>query len=930
MGTTRTKPATTRAAGPVSTNGDSAKVQDALYRIADMASAASDMGEFYAAMHRIVGELMYADNFYIALYDEDDQTLNYPYYVDQVDEDLPDPEAWEPMGTGQARGMTAYVLRTGTPQLVTNERFHQLLDEGEIEHVGVDGEDWLGVPLRAEGKTIGVVVVQTYERGQHYSQQDKELFTYVGQHIASALSRARAIADTRRLLVETNQRAAELAVINSVQGGLAAQVDMQRMYELVGDKIQEIFDAQVVDIGILDAEAGKIRFPYAIERGVRFPDEPIPVMGIREHVLQTLEPVVINERNLERAAEFGQAAAIQGEVPKASLFAPLVVGSEATGVISLQNLDREYAFSESDVRLLTTLAASLSVALENARLIHETRQRAAELETVNSIGQALAAQLDLEALIDLVGERTRQAFNADIVYVALLDAARGMIDFPYYYEAGSRKPPDSMKYGEGWTSQILQSCEPLLINSEELRESFQEIALGTPTKSYLGVPILIAGAAIGVIAVQSITEDGRFGADDARLLATIAASVGAAIQNARLYRETRLRASEMSALVEVSRQISATLEADAVLHQIAERARELLDANTSAVYLAEPDGRFLARVVLGDSAEEIKAIAIVAGEGIIGDFARSAEAGFVNDVNADPRAIQIEGTAEEETERLMIAQLRHGEGVSGMTAVWRSGVSQPFVHENLDFLVGLSQQAAVAIANARLYADAQAARAEADRHRGELARFLPSTVAALMAEPGESPLLAAHRREITVIFCDLRGFTTFTQEAEPEEALEMLAAYQRLVGQLVLESGGTLEHYAGDGIMAFLNDPEPVANHPLVGVSMALEMQRGFVGLAEKWQRRGFELGLGIGLSTGYATVGRVGFEGYYLYAAIGSVANLAARLCAVAQPGQVVISGRTHSLVEGSVEAEPLGSVELKGFSRPVEAFAVAGLKPA
>ena len=743
-------------------------VQDVLYRIADMASGASDMAEFYAAMHRIVGELMYADNFYIALYDEERGLLNYPYYVDQLDDDLPDPHVWDPMGTGEARGLTAYVLRTGKPELITNDRFKGMVAAGEVDSIGVPGEDWMGVPLRADGKTIGVVVVQTYEPGQHYSEQDKDLLTFVGQHIASALTRARAIAETRRLLVESNQRAAELAIISSVQAGLAQRLESQAMYDLVGDEIQKIFDAQVVDIGVVDEAARLIRFPYTIERGVRFPDEPIEIIGFRKRVLQTREPLLINERALELAAQSGQPAVLQGEVPKSALFAPLVVGSEARGVISLQNIDREHAFSESDVKLLTTLASSLSVALENVRLVDEMRQRLAELGTINSVGQALAAQLDLTALIELVGDKMRETFNADIVYVAMLDAGRGIIEFPYHNEDGNREPQSPLRVGEGLTSRILETRDVLLLNSDVQRPAFGPV-IGTPARSFLGVPILVGDEAIGAIAVQSTREEGRFDEADARLLATIAAGVGVAIQNAKLYEETR-----------------------------------------------------------------------------------------------------------------------------------------------------------------HLYAEAQDARAEAERHRLELARFLPSTVAELMASPGGSPLLGAHRREITAIFCDLRGFTDFTQTAEPEEVFELLAAYQREIGGLVLEKGGTLEHYAGDGIFGFLNDPNPVADHPLVGVSMALEMQRRFATLAEDWGRRGFELGLGIGISTGYATVGRVGFEGYYLYAAIGSVANLAARLCAVATPGQIVISGRTYAMVDSAVEAQQLGSFELKGFNRPVEAFSVTGPKSA
>ena len=514
-------------------------VQDVLYRITEMASAARDMSEFYAAIHKIVGELMFANNFYIALYDSDHQTLNYPYYADEVDFDIPDPNAWEPMGTGQARGLTAYVLRTGRPQLVTHQRYQQLIEERDIEQVGVDGEDWLGVPLLVEGASIGVVVVQTYEPGQHYSQDDVELLTFVGQHIASALSRARAIAETKRLLVETKKRAAELTLINGVQAGLAARLDSQQMYDFVGDNLQQFFDAQVVDIGIVDPDAGVIRFPYTIERGVRFPDEPIPVMGIRKQVLETAQPIVINERFAEVASELGQPAAIQGEAPKSSIFAPVIVGGDAVGVISLQNIDRENAFSAADATLLSTLAASLSLSLDNVRLLDDQRQRLAELGTVNSVGQAISAQLDPDALIQLVGEKVRDTFAADLVYVALHDVAQGKIHFPYYFENGPGATPESILYGEGWTSRILMTRQPLLINTVEERQTVGTEALGTQSRSYLGVPILVGDEAVGIIAVENTREEGRFTPLDERLLATIAAGVGAAIQNSRLFGETR-------------------------------------------------------------------------------------------------------------------------------------------------------------------------------------------------------------------------------------------------------------------------------------------------------------------------------------------------------------------------------------------------------
>lgn len=533
---------------------DSAKLQDALYRIADMASAANDLREFYRAMHEIVAELTYAENLFICLYEEEGRLLNFAYYSDSVDLDVPDPDVWEPMGTGGARGVTAYVLRTGKTQWLPRPAQDALIKSGEIILVGEAGNDWVGVPLKVDGKTIGAMVVQTYEEGQNYTADDIDLLNFVGQHVASALSRARAIAETKRLLGETRQRAAELTLINGVQAGLAAGLDPQPMYDLVGDKLQEFFDAQVVDIGIVDQEVGVIRFPYTIERGVRFPDEPIQIKGMRKHVLETRQPLVLNDHAAERAIEFGQPPALQGEAPKSSVFAPVIVQGEATGVISLQNLDHENAFSESDVKLLSTLAASLSVALENVRLVDEQRQRLAELGTVNSVGQAISAQLDPDALIQLVGEKVRETFHADIAYVALHDAERGAIDFPYYSENGAQQPQESIEYGQGWTSRVLITREPLLINSEQEGETIEIRALGTPARSYVGVPIVIGEEAIGVVAVESTRDEGRFGESDARLLSTIAAGVGAAIQNARLFGETRrLYASAREYLEEVDK-----------------------------------------------------------------------------------------------------------------------------------------------------------------------------------------------------------------------------------------------------------------------------------------------------------------------------------------------------------------------------------------
>jgi class 3 adenylate cyclase len=245
----------------------------------------------------------------------------------------------------------------------------------------------------------------------------------------------------------------------------------------------------------------------------------------------------------------------------------------------------------------------------------------------------------------------------------------------------------------------------------------------------------------------------------------------------------------------------------------------------------------------------------------------------------------------------------------------------PFADEHIELARTFADQAAIAIANARLI-DA------VERQRTELSRFLSPQVAELVSSEEGEKLLAGHRAYITALFCDLRGFTAFAETAAPEELFEVLRQYHTMVGGLIPAHEGTLEHFAGDGLMVFFNDPLPVEEHELRAIRMALAAQERFAELAAAWRKRGTELGLGIGIGAGYATLGRIGFEGRYDYGALGPVTNLASRLSTKAGPGQTLISQPVYAAVEEAVEAEPAGELELKGFGRPVTAYEVRGLR--
>ena len=213
---------------------------------------------------------------------------------------------------------------------------------------------------------------------------------------------------------------------------------------------------------------------------------------------------------------------------------------------------------------------------------------------------------------------------------------------------------------------------------------------------------------------------------------------------------------------------------------------------------------------------------------------------------------------------------------------------------------------------------------------GRLRRFLSPQIAELVVSSGDDSILESHRREITVVFCDLRGFTAFAETVEPEDVMVVLAEFHGAVGDLVHRFEGTLERFTGDGVVVFFNDPIPCEDAPQQAMRMAVAIRSRVGQLAEGWRRKGYDIELGIGIAQGHATLGRIGFEGRSDYAAIGSVTNLAARLCAEATAGQILISQRVHSATEDMVTADAVGELTLRGFSRPMPAFNVIGLDEA
>jgi class 3 adenylate cyclase len=248
---------------------------------------------------------------------------------------------------------------------------------------------------------------------------------------------------------------------------------------------------------------------------------------------------------------------------------------------------------------------------------------------------------------------------------------------------------------------------------------------------------------------------------------------------------------------------------------------------------------------------------------------------------------------------------------------------RPFTSDEIELMTTFADQSAIAISTARLFETVE-------RQRAELARFLSPEVAELVSSDEGARLLAGHRAYITIAYFDLRGFTSFVETAEPEELIDVIGDYHAAAGELVHAYRGTVEHFAGDGLMVFFNDPVPLAEPELQAARLALAMRERVGELAAGWRKRGYELGLGAGIAVGHATLGRIGFEGRYDYGALGSVTNLAARLSDAAVAGQVLLSQRAHAVLEERVEATPVGGLDVKGFARSVQAFELLRVRDA
>jgi adenylate cyclase len=784
------------------------------------------------------------------------------------------------------------------------------------------------------------------------------LQTFAAQAVV-AMENARLLSETREALNQQTATAEVLQVINSSPGIL------EPVFAAILEKAMHLCSAAFGGLWILDGD----RYRIAAQHGVPKPfaeflreSTTIPGPGTAPYRFLQGERSVI--QNIDMAAEEPyrtgdpvRRALVDLGGARSALQVPLCKDDSVVGVVTIYRQEVR-AFSDKQIALLQNFAAQAVIAMENARLLTETREALEQQTATAEVLQVInSSPGNLTPVFDAILQKAHSLCGVEYGNLRLYDgqyfrtvAVRGappplaeLLRQPY--EPAPESPLGRLVAGERF-HQIPDAFE--LVKAGSASPAARASA-DAGIRTYLIVSLRREKLLLGSI-TSGRKEVRPFSEKEIALLENFAAQAVIAMENARLLTETREALDQQTATAEVLQVISSSPgDLAPVFEAMLDRALVLCGAafgvlrtyDGELVHTAAQRGVPLALVDFMRKPNRVAAGstsatgALLRGENFV-HIADIRDSASYRAGHPFRRALADLGGAR----TTLWVPLRKERAFLGAIILYRQE-TRPFTDKQIALLQNFAAQAVIAIENARLLSELRertdqvaelnrglearvAEQVEELGRVGRLKRFLAPQLAEMIVSQRDEKILESHRREIVVVFCDLRGYTAFTETAEPEEVLDFLREYHGALGPLVSQFEGTLDQFSGDGIMVFFNDPVPIPDPVERAVRMAVAMREAASTLTAASRERGRELGFGAGIAQGFATLGQIGFSERSGYTAIGTVCNVAARLCGEAKDGQILLSQRVNVALKGNIVTEQVGALALKGLTQPVVAYNV------